>query len=119
VVAKLKVSIALTTAAARFFDITKLDDRLVRKIAEAGTLDKAMEDVEASMFLTCAAAILGCAKKGKESLSEEELAEEVEKLYLDVCLEYLVRKGCLERLDKWSYDTAENCRYRITEKLAG
>jgi hypothetical protein len=56
------------------------------------------------------------AREGKEKLTEEEFVEAINDFYIDILLEYNVRKGLLIRIGNWSYKTMQECRYKLTEK---
>jgi len=112
-----KVSLEELIEAAENFDITKLTYRTVASIAKTKNLEEAMENPDTARFLTTTALILGCARRKKDYLTDEELAEEIDKLYIDICLEYLVRRRILVREGRWTYENSPNCRYRLVSHI--
>ena len=95
-------------------DITKFPDDLINKVAEAKNFEDLPDDLQG--FIITTGGLLRMAREGKEKLTEEELVEAINDFYIDLVLEYNVRKGFLERIGKWSYKTMQECRYKLTEK---
>lgn len=95
-------------------DITKLPDDLINKVAYSKKLDDIPKDIQSFIIVT--GGLLRMAKEGKNSLTEEEFVEAINDFFVDILLEYCVRKGLLIRIGKWSYKTMDECKYKLTEK---
>ena len=95
-------------------DITKFPDDLINKVAEAKNFEDLPDDLQG--FIITTGGLLRMAREGKEKLTEEELVEAINDFYIDLVLEYNVRKGFLERIGKWSHKTMQECKYKLTEK---
>jgi len=99
---------------AKKLDITKLPDDLVNKVANSKKFEDLPKDIQS--FIITAGGLLRMAREGKDSLAENEFVEAINDFYIDLVLEYNVRKGFLERIGKWSYKTMQECKYKLTEK---
>jgi hypothetical protein len=95
-------------------DITKLPDDLINKVADSKKFEDIPEDIQS--FIITAGGLLRMAREGKEKLTEEEFVEAINDFYIDILLEYNVRKGFLIRIGDWNYKTMQECRYKLTEK---
>ena len=95
-------------------DITKFPDDLVNKVAEAKNFEDLPDDLQG--FIITTGGLLRMAREGKDSLTENEFVEAIKDFYIDILLEYNVRKGLLIRIGKWSYKTMQECKYKLTEK---
>jgi len=98
------------------FDITKVPDKILEKIADTKSFEEAINQKDIGEYILGISFILGCAKKNKNSLTEKEFGEEAFNFYIELLLEYMVRKGMLERDGKWTYKTSNEVRYRETKK---
>jgi hypothetical protein len=95
-------------------NITKLPDDLINKVAESKKFEDIPKDIQS--FIITAGGLLRMAREGKEKLTEEEFVEAINDFYIDILLEYNVRKGYLVRIGNWSYKTMQECKYKLTEK---
>jgi hypothetical protein len=95
-------------------DITKFPDDLINKVAEAKNFEDLPDDLQG--FIITTGGLLRMAREGKDSLAENEFVEAINDFYIDILLEYNVRKGFLIRIGNWSYKTMQECKYKLTEK---
>jgi hypothetical protein len=95
-------------------DITKLPDNLINKVADSKKFEDIPEDIQS--FIITTGGLLRMAREGKEKLTEEEFVEAINDFYIDILLEYNVRKGYLVRIGNWNYKTMQECKYKLTEK---
>jgi hypothetical protein len=96
-------------------DITKLPDDLINKVAES-KFEDLPDDIKDFIILT--GGTLKMAREGRISLTKKEFIEAANEFYVQFLLEYLVRKGFLKRLGKWSYKTMLDLEYEPLKEIS-
>jgi hypothetical protein len=98
---------------AKMIDITKLDDKMLEEVARSKRFSNLPKKLQCDIMLI--ACVLKQAQLNKR-LSEKEVIEAVNDFYIELCLEYLVRKGLMKRIGKWGYKSFGKCAYKLTKK---
>jgi hypothetical protein len=99
---------------AKKIDITKVDSKVLEEIAKSKNLLDLPEELQCDIMII--GSILLQAQLNKKELSEEEMTKAANIFYIELCLEYLVRKGLMERIGEWNYKNFGKCEYKLTEK---
>ena len=94
-------------------DITKMKEEMINKVMNVKSFAELDEDLRCDIMLM--GMVLKEAKL-KRGLSEEEVCNACNEMYIEMVLEGLVRKGDVERIGKWRWDTFDKCEYRLTKQ---